>query len=370
MKITTFLTLFLLFGMISFAQNVNNVKYPDMKKVSIRNEIKLPEVMGYHFLKCDFHMHTIFSDGTVWPTFRVDEAWEEGLDAIAITDHLENQPSRKFVGGDHNSSYQMALEEAKEKDILLIHATEITRSMPPGHLNALFLTDANQLIKSTPTEALEAAKKQGAFIMWNHPGWKPQQPDSCRWMPLHQELFEKGLINGIEVFNEQEYYPVALNWCINRNLTVFCNSDIHGLISHFYNLETSHRPMTLVLARDRSIDCIREALFDNQTLAYFDNILAGKEELLKAFFEASVTIKSTGTTDSKKRELFKVTNISAIPFNLENKKGENISFPALTSVVILLNRNDCKELIVKNLYSGSKSNLKVDLFTQNLAVIK
>jgi predicted metal-dependent phosphoesterase TrpH len=370
MKTNSLLILFLLLEMISFAQNMNNVKYTDMKKVSVRNEIKLPEVMGYQFLKCDFHMHTIFSDGTVWPTFRVEEAWEEGLDAIAITDHLENQPSKKYVSGDHNSSYQMALEEAKARDILLIHGTEITRSMPPGHLNALFLTDANQLIKSSPTEVLEAAKKQGAFILWNHPGWKPQQPDSCRWMPLHQELFEKGLINGIEVFNEQEFYPVALDWCINRNLTVFCNSDIHGLVSHFYNLETSHRPMTLVLARDRSVDCIREALFDKQTLAYFDNILAGKEELLKAFFEGSVSIKPTGKSDSKKRELFKITNISSIPFDLANKKGDKILIPALATVVLPLNRNDCKEMIVNNLFTGSKSYLEIDLFDQMLFVSK
>lgn len=47
---------------------------------------------GFHVLKCDFHTHTIFSDGRVWPTMRVDEAWKDGLDAIAITDHIEVRP--------------------------------------------------------------------------------------------------------------------------------------------------------------------------------------------------------------------------------------------------------------------------------------
>ncbi len=63
-----------------------------------RRELRLPEIDGYQLLKCDFHVHTIFSDGIVWPTLRVQEAWEEGLDAIAITDHIEGQPARQHVG--------------------------------------------------------------------------------------------------------------------------------------------------------------------------------------------------------------------------------------------------------------------------------
>ena len=49
------------------------------------NKIVIPDIEGYKTLKCDFHMHTIFSDGNVWPTTRVKEAVWEGMDAIAIT---------------------------------------------------------------------------------------------------------------------------------------------------------------------------------------------------------------------------------------------------------------------------------------------
>lgn len=48
----------------------------------MRNEIRIPDLKGYRTLKCDFHIHTVFSDGTVWPTVRVEEAYREGLDAI------------------------------------------------------------------------------------------------------------------------------------------------------------------------------------------------------------------------------------------------------------------------------------------------
>jgi hypothetical protein len=332
-----------------------------MEKPSVRKEIKIPDIAGYHTLKCDFHMHTVFSDGIVWPTFRVEEAWEEGLDAIAITDHIENQPSKKYITGDHNASYEIALAEAKEKNILLIQSGEITRSMPPGHLNALFVNDVNLLDVPDVTEALKAAKKQGAFIMWNHPGWEAQQPDTCRWWPMHQELYEKGLIDGIEVFNELEYYPSVLDWCLDKKLAVICNSDIHGVISHVYDLGKGYRPMTLVFARERSLGSIREAMSAQRTVAFFDNKLAGKEEFLRAIFEASVSIKATGVTDEDKRELFEIRNISSIPFEIETKKGESIHIPAESSLRIILDRSDTREVTIKNLITGSMSTLNVKL---------
>lgn len=359
MKIKIFLALMLLNGHLCIAQNLNNIQYPQMMQKSVRKEIKIPGIPGYQTLKCDFHMHTIFSDGIVWPTFRVDEAWEEGLDAIAITDHIENQPSKVFVSGDHNSSYDIALEYAKEKDILLIKSGEITRKMPPGHLNAIFVDNVNFLDVADPVEALKAAKRQGAFIMWNHPGWKAQQPDTCMWWPMHQSLFEEGLINGIEVFNEQEYYPIAMDWCINRNLAVIGNSDIHGITASTYDLVKGHRPMTLVFAKDRSLESIREALFSNRTLAFFDNKLAGKEEYLRAIFKASVTITGTGRFDNKKQEYYEIKNSSDIPFEIKTMSGDLLSIPAESSLVMRIKPEDFQNITIQNLFTGSDSMLKL-----------
>ena len=59
---------------------------------AVDKSIDIPDLDKYQTLKCDFHMHTVFSDGLVWPTVRVDEAYSEGLDAIAITEHIEYRP--------------------------------------------------------------------------------------------------------------------------------------------------------------------------------------------------------------------------------------------------------------------------------------
>lgn len=85
-----------------------------------KHKINIPDVLGYKTLKCDFHIHTVFSDGQVWPTVRVDEAEREGLDAISITDHIEYQPHEQDIPTNHGRSYEIALRLAKEKNILLI----------------------------------------------------------------------------------------------------------------------------------------------------------------------------------------------------------------------------------------------------------
>ena len=53
-----------------------------------RRNFNIPDVPGYHTLKCDFHIHTVFSDGLVWPSLRVLEAWQAGMAVMAITDQI------------------------------------------------------------------------------------------------------------------------------------------------------------------------------------------------------------------------------------------------------------------------------------------
>ncbi|MGB1168372.1 MAG: PHP domain-containing protein, partial [Flavobacteriaceae bacterium] len=52
---------------------------------------------GQYWLSTDLHIHTVFSDGAVWPSIRVEEARREGLDLIAMTEHLEYQPHEEDI---------------------------------------------------------------------------------------------------------------------------------------------------------------------------------------------------------------------------------------------------------------------------------
>lgn len=60
-----------------------------MANAQVRKEVKIPDLPGYKTLKGDFHVHTVYSDGRVWPDIRIQEAWHDGLDVIALTDQYQ-----------------------------------------------------------------------------------------------------------------------------------------------------------------------------------------------------------------------------------------------------------------------------------------
>ncbi len=287
----------------------------------VRNEIHVPDLGGYQTLKCDFHMHTVYSDGLVWPTVRVDEAWREGLDAISLTEHIEYRPFKEDVKGHHGRSYEIAEGAAGSRDILLIRGSEITRSMAPGHFNAIFLENCDALDKEDWHDSFKAAKAQGAFIFWNHPGWDAQQPDTTLWWDEHTEIYDNGWMQGIEVANGGSYYPEAQRWCLEKGLTMIGNSDVHNPINldvEFHKGE--HRVMTFVLASERSLKGIREALDNRRTIVWVNDLLVGEEKWLKELFEQSINVLEVkkGKTSCQ----ITLRNESDLPFFLQKTEHD------------------------------------------------
>jgi hypothetical protein len=297
----------------------------------VRTEINIPDILNYTTLKCDLHIHTVFSDGSVWPDVRPEEAWREGLDAIAITDHIEYLPHKDDLNIGFNRSYEIAEPAGEKLDIIVIRGAEITRNMPPGHINAIFISDAAKIKKETWREAIEEAASQGAFIFWNHPGWKGQQSDGvAKWYDEHTEIFEKGWLKGIEVVNTREYYPEVFQWCIDKNITMLSNSDVHYPLNLDYEPNAGdHRPITLVFAKERSKAAIKEALLDRRTVVYTGNELMGKSEYLAAIYDESVTYRPTSLQlTGSEGKFVQIKNTSDISYMLKlNKSSKEISFP-------------------------------------------
>lgn len=314
-----------------------------------RTELHLPGLSGYQTLKCDFHIHTVFSDGTVWPTVRIDEAYREGLDVIALTEHIEYRPHKEDIKASHNRSFEIAEKAAKSKGIILIKGSEITRSMPPGHSNAIFLTDADALDCTEYMDAFNAAKGQGAFIFWNHPGWDAQQPDTTLWWKEHTTLFDGGYMKGIEVVNGK-YFPEAHRWCLEKNLTMLGNSDVHQPIqSNVDFTKGQHRTMTLVFAKERSDAGIREALDNRRTVIYFNDNVIGRAEHLKELFENSLEIESVKKTDNEIRiSLFNKTDLKFVLKKIQH--DPNIRYFRDYTIC-----PHCKHTIVIKLLNGVKS---------------
>jgi 3',5'-nucleoside bisphosphate phosphatase len=326
-----------------------------------RNEIRIPEIPGYEVLKCDFHMHTVFSDGVVWPDVRVGEAWQDGLDAISITDHLEYTPHKDYIPTDYNASFTIAEKTAASVGLILIKGTEITKSMPPGHFNALFIKDASKIYNEDYKAALREAKNQGAFVFWNHPGWKAQTPDGAVWMPEHQSIFEEKLFDGIEVINHNEWYPNVLDWAQDKKLTIFGNSDVHDPMLNFLKLENlDHRPITLVFATERSAGGIREALNARRTVGWFKNLLVGDQEWLEKLFFTSIKVREISS--GGKSKTLEITNFSDFSFELSmTDKPDKVNvLPAGSSIMIPAPKNATElQCLVNNMLIRSDTPLNV-----------
>lgn len=289
-------------------------------QAQMRHEIRIPNIGEYQTLKCDFHMHSVFSDGLVWPTVRVDEAYREGLDAISLTEHIEYRPHKKDIKAAHGRSYEIAEKSAAAKNILLIRGSEITRSMPPGHFNAIFLSNCDSLEQKEWRDAFKAAKAQKPFIFWNHPGWDSQQPDTTLWWKEHTEIYNNGWMQGIEVANGRSYFPEAQQWCQEKGLTMIGTSDIHQPIQTDVDFaKGQHRTMTLVFAKERSMAGIREALENQRTAVYYNNLVIGEEKYLKEIFEKSIEIIDV----QRNEKSVKVTLKNNSDLSFELKKTEH-----------------------------------------------
>ena len=303
---------------------------------AVRHEINIPDIPGCQTLKCDFHIHTVFSDGLVWPTVRVEEAWREGLDAIAITDHIEYQPHKQDIPTKHNRPYEIASPRANELGLILVRGCEITRPVPPGHFNLLFTEDNNAFDLKDLMEVMKTANEKGAFVFWNHPLWHLKDPNVSAWTEFHTELVKKGWLTGIEVVNQDTYSKESQRWCLEKGLTMTGNSDMHEPAEPLKPDNSNHRPMTLVFAKDKTTGAVKDALKQGRTAVWSKNILIGRREYLEPIFYASVKVGKPHRSD-KDSVCVTVKNSSDIEFLLKGVGTTipaNINLPANGSVIL------------------------------------
>jgi len=287
-------------------------------------KLMFPDIPGYKTMKCDFHQHTAFSDGSVWPDIRVMEALMDGLDAISLTEHLEYQPHKDDIPHpDRNRSYDIAIKEAGDHDLIIIKGSEITRKMPVGHNNAVFINDPNKLLLDDSIQVFREAKKQGAFIFWNHPAWTPQRKDGMATLTdVHRMLIKEKLIDGIEVASDQMYSDEALQIALDNNLTIMGNSDIHKLIDWDFKVpEGGHRPVTLVFAKGKTVESIKDALMNRRTVAVYKNLLIGRNEFLVPLIESSLKVTSAKYIGKYNVLGVEIENLSSTEIVLQNQTG-------------------------------------------------
>ena len=342
-----------------------------------RTTFVLPQVDGLNCYTADLHVHTMFSDGSITPDERVKEAWIDGLDIMAMTDHIETRRREremlKFLKGyspekkgfepintrcsrgvpadergivsDLNYSAELALEAAKKyPGLTIIKGAEISREpVHIGHYCALFTKDNNTIYSTDDAQTIRNARAQGAIITHNHPGWERTSTD---YTEFEKKIYAEGLIDGIEVSNSRNFYPEIVRRAVEKKLYVVSATDVHATTASIFGKKDFYRDMTLIFAKDKSEKELRKALLSQKTLGYCGGYIIGEESLLTKFFKASVTARHGEKTE--KGEVILLTNNTSFDYKLKYKKKE-ILLPAFQSVNVSISGNKAV-FTVENMY--------------------
>ena len=360
-------------------------KNPDLrylpKQVPQRAEMILPQIKGYNIYKADLHVHTFYSDGDVSAKGRVTEAYYDGLDIIAITDHIEYRPyeqkmlratrgyhkelpeaknyiishkpaDKDGILADLNIPYEEAKKPAERLGMLAIPGVEITRHPDKvGHFNALFIEDANTIYDPDPEQSIRNAKAQGALVMHNHPGWKRKTVDMC---DFHKKVYDEKLIDGVEVVNGGSFGPKLIQRCLERKLFVGAGTDAHSTTAYIYKGRGHFRTCTFILAKELTAKAIKDALVKDRTLAYaYDNVM-GAEELVRELFHNSVKMDVIYTS-SKGEKTVVFTNMSSIPYRLRRAaKGDGALLNPFQSISFKVAKDKDLTFTVLNLWTADE----------------
>jgi predicted metal-dependent phosphoesterase TrpH len=174
-----------------------------------------PALYDHDWILCDLHMHTSWSHDCAVPVDDLlDYAEEQGLGAIAVTDH------NAFGGA------LEAVEKARGRNLLVIPGEEI-KTDRQGEVIGLFLTEEVPRGLSF-ADTLAAIRAQGGLVYLPHPFDRRHAiPDPAT---LHRHLAE---IDVFEVYNArllfETYNDEALRFARKYNLTMGAGSDAHVL---------------------------------------------------------------------------------------------------------------------------------------------
>ena len=371
----------LLLALASWAQKQPVDKINLGKRSKQRAELILPQVNGYNIYKADLHNHTIDSDGQLTPKARVAEAYYDGMDIIAITDHLEFRPNEeKFLeatAGYHKKKVEAAnhlihrepadkrgiltdlnipwcegVKYGKRYGVMVIPGVEISRHPDSvGHYNALFIKDVNKIYHPDAEQIFRKAKAQGALIMHNHPVWRRSTSEKNEFQ---QKVYAAGLIDGVEVVNGFQFAPKMIKRCLDEKLFIGGGTDSHGATSAGYTLRGYFRTCTLIFAKECTEEAIKEALQERRTLAYSAGNIIGDQPLLKELFGASVRV-SIIATDAKGVRTLSLTNLSSVEYELRRGKSTITLAPFQTTTVTVAPKKNLAFSIMNMWCSTEKS---------------
>lgn len=209
------------------------------------------------------------------------------------------------------------------------------------------------------------AKRQDAFVSYNHPSYSWwDKKDTVLFTDFHQELLDQNILGGVEVVNSGRYNIIAHRMAMKYDLTMLCNTDEH--YDMYPRYVDSHRPMTLVFAKEKTETGIKEALNAKRTALYFDDFIVARkmeaEALFKAAVKAHVEIRNR---NGEPLIVVHLTNTSDLPFHL--RMDSHYDIESLPMGQTVLGPQEKQEIILKAIWTYPESTT-LDIHVSNILV--
>ena len=312
-----------------------------------------PRVGNYEVLCGDFHMHTINSDGGLTTRERVEESYAMGYDVISVTDHGKTK------------AYRIAKYVGEPLGLVVLRGIE-TGINGKEHMNVIGVSDVYVPTNSHQwseqpggktvfyQDELHKIAKCGGYVIYNHPHVGFREP--VEWGT------KEGIIQGIEVKNDVVgnawntinsngiyCYPNGFEYGLQKNLTLFANTDAHGK-------RNENPAVTLLLSEARTPEAVMDALRARRTAAWFDGMLWGREPLLTDLLKASVGISKDGNSIS-------LENRSPVMLKgvIEGSTEKRFELPAYQKVAIEWSGSDTAVIRWDNVWTSPTTNLKTQV---------
>jgi hypothetical protein len=220
-------------------------------------------------LRCDFHIHTHYSDGNSPPARMVLRGRELGLDVVVITDHDRYQPSLE------------AMDAAQRFDLGLITGPGEEISGPNWHVVAINAdVGIHDLgLRSGRWEggaaweyealrwAVRATQAHGGRAYLAHPYWAIERGYHLP-SPWYDRVLDEGILDGIELLGDVKHENNARSLAryldfraAGRDIPIIGNSDTHGA-EHTYGTY-----WTLVYVMEPTLDAVLEAIAGGWSVA-------------------------------------------------------------------------------------------------------
>lgn len=348
------LSLILSFSLLSNASLAASL-VKETLRIETRPQHSFPKVGQYEVLACDFHMHTPYSDGAISPRERVLEAYRQGYDAIAITDHGKTD------------AYKDAIDLAKALGIVLIRSFEtgikdnehlVVLGAPEGYVPVNAHSWAEK--KGEPTafyqDQLESIAKFGGVVILAHPHVGYREP--VIWAIKHGLIQAVEVKNGVvgsgwnTVLSHGTYcYPAAFDFALENKLAMLADTDSHSA-------RAADSEISYVLVKKRNAEGVLEGIRAGRSVACFSGMIWGAPDLLKDIFRASVNISEAVDVSSGEKCVF-IQNRSPAALKVNLQTGSTIDIAPYQEVMVPVSASSkAAPIVFENIWTNLKDNLK------------